>query len=179
MSSTFDKDRWIKDAIAARYIVPKEDGTIYRLRKIDGVTGRRTYVKVKTSIHRKTGRVYFNLEWAGFRKSVLVNRVIGLAFLPNPDGLPEVNHIDGNKQHNAVKNLEWSDRDEQEKHAQAQGLKTGRGSQNANARLNAEKVREIRRLARDGADYNEIAKSFDVAPSTVRQVVNRQTWAHV
>ena len=42
---------------------------------------------VKYRIHRKTGRVYFQLTWLGITKSVLVNRVIALAFLPNPKNL--------------------------------------------------------------------------------------------
>jgi len=48
-------------------------------------------------IHKATGRVYFNMTWRGITKSVLVNRVVALRFLPNPLGLPQVNHIDGNE----------------------------------------------------------------------------------
>lgn len=41
------------------------------------------------------------------RKSIRIHRLVAEAFLPNPDGLPVVNHIDGNKYNNRASNLEW------------------------------------------------------------------------
>lgn len=46
----------------------------------------------------------------GNRKSRLyrrIHRIVALAFIPNPDNLPLVNHIDGVKDNNHVDNLEW------------------------------------------------------------------------
>lgn len=37
----------------------------------------------------------------------LVHRLIGENFIPNPNNYPCINHIDGNKQNNNIKNLEW------------------------------------------------------------------------
>lgn len=41
------------------------------------------------------------------RKSVSVHRLVAQAFIPNPDNLTDVNHIDGNGFNNVVSNLEW------------------------------------------------------------------------
>lgn len=40
-------------------------------------------------------------------KQVSIHRLVAQVFIPNPCGLPEVNHLDENKQNNAVDNLMW------------------------------------------------------------------------
>ncbi len=40
-------------------------------------------------------------------RSVRVHVLVAEAFIPNPHGYPEIDHIDGNKQNNWAENLEW------------------------------------------------------------------------
>ena len=43
----------------------------------------------------------------GVQKGFKVHRLVAEAFIPNPNDLPQVNHIDENKENNCVSNLEF------------------------------------------------------------------------
>ncbi len=56
------------------------------------------------------------------RRTYQLHRLVAEAFIPNPNNLPQVNHIDGNKDNNCVSNLEWCDQSYNFRHAYAMGL---------------------------------------------------------
>ena len=61
-------------------------------------------------IRQKNGYCTVSLYKNFNSKDIRVHRLVGEAFIPNPDNLPFINHIDENKQNNRVENLEWCTR---------------------------------------------------------------------
>lgn len=53
------------------------------------------------------GYLVVNLSKEGNKKQYLIHRLVAQAFIPNPNKLLQVNHIDEDKTNNKVSNLEW------------------------------------------------------------------------
>ncbi len=81
------------------------------------ITGR--ILKLRPS-HR--GYLKTNISINGKIQTVFIHRVVAELFIPNPNNLPEVNHIDGNKENNHKENLEWVTSKENMIHAKANNL---------------------------------------------------------
>lgn len=59
----------------------------------------------------------------GVKTRYQAHRLVALAFIPNPDNKPFINHIDGNKSNNNADNLEWCTASENVTHADITGLR--------------------------------------------------------
>jgi hypothetical protein len=92
-----------------------DKGDILALPKIVREGNRQYTMKeklLKVSTRGKHGAEYrfVVLTKNGIPKAFSIHRIVAEAFIPNPDGLPEVNHKDENTFNNAVENLEWCTR---------------------------------------------------------------------
>lgn len=55
----------------------------------------------------KDGYLRICLYKDGQKKTCRIHRLVAGAYLPNPEGLPQVDHIDNIKTHNYLNNLQW------------------------------------------------------------------------
>lgn len=139
---------------------PIEENPIYlvsnygRVKTID----HKIWCKVNNSFSIRKGRICIlsnnnskrywrvNVQINNKQKAFAIHRLVAKAFIPNPDNLPQVNHIDGNKNNNQVSNLEWCTNSYNQKHAIANNLKSReKMSDNCHLRkLTAEQVKYIK-----------------------------------
>ena len=107
-----------------------------------------------------------------------IHREVAKAFIPNPLGLPEVNHIDGNRLNNNVWNLEWTDRIGNIRHAIKIGLMNSSGENNKNHKLTQKQVNEIRealKIKKVGIGI-ELSKKYNVSRSVISNIKNNKRW---
>lgn len=70
-----------------------------------------------------SGYVMYNLSLGNkIQITMYAHRLVALAFIPNPENKPQVNHIDGNKLNNHISNLEWVTQEENMEHCMNSGL---------------------------------------------------------
>lgn len=78
-------------------------------------------VKMSTSI-KSNGYVHLGLSSPKGYKYPTIHRLLALAFIPNINNEPQVNHINGIKSDNTLENLEWVNRSRNVRHAFDIGL---------------------------------------------------------
>ena len=107
-----------------------------------------------------------------------IHRLVAEAFIPNPSNLPEVNHLDGDKENNSVTNLEWSSHADNMKHAVNTGLIVAKPALNLR-KLSNKEVNQIRLRAKAGCRVNgfrALALEYLVSKSVIADIVNLKTY---
>lgn len=145
---------------------------MYRISNYGNIKSLKRKHLLKSSTSPK-GYSLVGLCKTGKPKTFRLSRLVGKHFIPNPENKPQINHIDGVKANNNVKNLEWATAQENTRHA----LKTGLQKRAPNAKITQEQVECIRFLAQTGKISNiAIAKIYKVKQQLVSRVKNRVTW---
>ena len=81
-------------------------GRVKSLERYDKM-GRLIKEKTLNPRKHKKGYLYVGLSKDGIQKKYSIHRLVAIAFIPNPNNLPQVNHKDENKENNCLDNLEW------------------------------------------------------------------------
>lgn len=133
------------------------------------------------------------------KKTHMLHRLVAQAFLPNPEGKPFVNHIDGNKLNNSVENLEWCTTAENNRHARLTGLhkqasghkityKSAATNQKAlsnlkdKSKLTPEQVRYVRKVHKPRSkefSATALAAQFGTSVAAMCKIVKGQTYSEV
>jgi len=111
-----------------------------------------------------------------------IHRLVAQAFIPNPEGKPQVNHKDGVKRNNRSSNLEWVTNQENRDHAVRTGLHRAPtpklGSENNFSKLSECDVLEIVAL-KGVSSAKDVAARYGVGSTNIHKIWIGDTWSHL
>lgn len=125
--------------------------------------------KLRKPQHR-SGYVIVNIK----KKTVSLHRAVAIAFLANPDGKTQVNHLDGNKDNNTVGNLEWTTQSENIRHGHATGLYDKRFNRR---RLSDSFITDLMKEYEPGVKGKSIkalSKKYELSEGTLRGRIHKR-----
>ena len=109
------------------------------------------------------------------RKKFKIARLVAQTFIPNPDNLPTVDHIDRDKSNNSVENLRWATYKEQ--HDNRRFFVRAIGENVGNSVLTEVQVIEIKKLHKQGLGKRKIAKLLNILPTQAQSGIDH--WKHL
>lgn len=130
----------------------------------------------------KDGYLIVCLTKNGKSKNLRLHRLVAIAFIPNPNNYPQVDHINAIKEDACYTNLRWC----------TAKMNTGytvdtigntyrlRGERHSLSKLTGDNVREMRELYKTG-NYRKrnLAKKYGVSESAINMAIKRKTWTHI
>jgi len=142
--------------------------------EIMGLRGR--YGRAPAILKAKLGRNgYYSVSLCqkeGKRITVSIHRLLAIAFIPNPENKPQVNHIDGDKLNNKLSNLEWVSHKENLVHASNMGLLKGNRTHRILYQTDLILIRE--EYAIGGILQKELAKKWGISNAYMNMILHNK-----
>lgn len=107
-------------------------------------------------------------------KKKVVHRLVAVAFIPNPENKPEVNHKNGIKIDNRIENLEWCTRAENAAHAAKNNL-MNHGENHWRNKISWRQALYIH-LNKYQYSMSELSELLGVPIDAVQGVIRGQSW---
>ena len=151
-----------------KYYTPTEDGKIYSERRGKYLAGYKP----------EAGYDYHTVKIKGTLHFVLAHRLVAYYFIHNPNQYPVVNHLDGDKFNNCVKNLDWTTYQGNTQHSYDVGLRKSKFS--STRVFTEEDVKFIRLSKLEGKKRKEVIEKFPhVGESTFEDVWYNNTYKEI
>jgi hypothetical protein len=114
-------------------------------------------------------------------KFCAVHRLVAIAFVPNPENKPHVNHKSCIKTDNRVENLEWVTPVENQQHALEHGrYRPPLGEESNRSKLKETDIAEIKRLReKEQLTTRELGERFNVSQAQASRIISGKTWRHL
>ena len=150
-----------------------------RVRSLLNIRGnKREIPKILKGYLDRYGYLLVRLYKNSKPKPLLVHRLVAKDFIPNPKNKSQVNHINGIKTDNRVRNLEWDTAKENTRHAFDNGL-SPRGEIRSTAKFTKKQVEQIRKeyipYSRSHS-YRALAKKYGVSKETIYLIIKYKTY---
>lgn len=116
---------------------------------------------------------YITLSLDGSKR---LHRVVAETYLPNPNHLPEVNHLDGVKANCHKDNLEWCTSKQNKEHAWRLGLYKDIREDHCNAVHSDKQIHEVCRMLQEGYRNIEVASTLNIHKDIIAHVKRGDIW---
>lgn len=151
--------------------------TNYSVSSFGEVKNNKTNRKLK--LQNQNGYLHCTISVEGAAKRCRVHRLVAQAFIPNKDNRPYVNHIDGNRTHNSVDNLEWVTAQENAQHSVEQGLRQkGRNRAVIQYTMDGERLLTFQSITEAAKETNSKATKITLCCQRKRRSTNDYQWRY-